>query len=90
MLWKVISLFCLGCFLNSRLLCRRWDTPQHVLMDDVTDTNRPEIWPGKDYSNPRMSDFYGLDKPDEDMYDRMKIPRMPWYMFGFDRFMTLL
>ena len=61
-----------------------------MLMDDVADTNRPEIWPGKDYSNPRMSDFYGLDKPDEDMYDRMKIPRMPWYMFGFDRFMTLL
>lgn len=33
---------------------------------------------GKDYSNPRISDFYNLNKPEEDMYDRTKIPRMPW------------
>lgn len=24
----------------------RWDTPQHVLVDDVEGTDRPEIWPG--------------------------------------------
>jgi hypothetical protein len=24
----------------------RWDTPQHVLVDDVDGTDRPEIWPG--------------------------------------------
>lgn len=35
---------------------------------------------GKDYSNPRVSDFFTLDKPDEDMYDRTKIPRMPWWV----------
>jgi hypothetical protein len=33
---------------------------------------------GKDYSNPRVSDFNNLDKPEEDMYDRSKVPRMPW------------
>jgi phospholipase D1/2 len=38
---------------------------------------------GKDYSNARVSDFYALDKPDEDMYDRSKIPRMPWYCSCF-------
>ncbi len=60
-------------------------------MDDVADTERPEIWPGKDYSNPRMSDFYGLDRPEEDMYDRMKIPRMPWYVsLAFDKSMNSL
>lgn len=59
----------------------RWDTPQHVLADDVAGTEGPEIWPGKDYSNPRIADFCELDKPDQDMYDRTKVPRMPWYTF---------
>jgi phospholipase D1/2 len=35
---------------------------------------------GKDYSNPRISDFVNLHKPEEDMYDRTKVPRMPWYI----------
>lgn len=35
---------------------------------------------GKDYSNPRVLDFHTLHKPEEDMYDRSKIPRMPWYV----------
>ncbi len=33
---------------------------------------------GKDYSNPRVLDFHNLNKPHEDMYDRSKVPRMPW------------
>ncbi|ODQ64212.1 phospholipase D/nuclease [Nadsonia fulvescens var. elongata DSM 6958] len=41
--------------------------------------NGTQIWPGKDYSNPRVKDFYDLDKPFEDMYDRNKVPRMPWH-----------
>ncbi|TFK27984.1 phospholipase D [Coprinopsis marcescibilis] len=57
----------------------RWDSPQHVMTDDALDTDRPEIWPGKDYSNPRMGDFYNLNKPEEDMYDRTKVARMPWH-----------
>ncbi|KAJ8519021.1 hypothetical protein ONZ45_g3982 [Pleurotus djamor] len=57
----------------------RWDTPQHVLTDDIDpDTGASEIWPGKDYSNPRVMDFHTLNKPEEDMYDRTKVPRMPW------------
>ena len=78
----------------------RWDTPQHVMIDDTADTDRSKIWPGmyfcvtpsvtlsifcgpfkgKDYSNPRVTDFFSLHKPDEDMYDRTKVPRMPWYI----------
>ncbi|CDO70864.1 hypothetical protein BN946_scf184801.g57 [Trametes cinnabarina] len=59
----------------------RWDTPQHVLVDDPEPgPDGPEyIWPGKDYSNPRILDFHALNKPHEDMYDRSKIPRMPWH-----------
>lgn len=39
----------------------------------------PEVWPGKDYSNPRVLDFHTLDKPYAELYDRSKIPRMAWH-----------
>lgn len=67
----------------------RWDTPQHPLTDDKPtgfespdmpkDADHCQLWPGKDYSNPRVQDFYDLDKPYEEMYDRSVIPRMPWH-----------
>ncbi|KAJ7600958.1 phospholipase D [Mycena floridula] len=58
----------------------RWDTPRHILVDDIDESSaQSEIWPGKDYSNPRISDFHTLNKPEEDMYDRSKVPRMPWH-----------
>ncbi len=67
----------------------RWDTPQHTLVDDKLtgfelsdqpkDADHCQLWPGKDYSNPRVQDFYALDKPYEEMYDRTKIARMPWH-----------
>ncbi|KAF9245577.1 hypothetical protein DTO013E5_3428 [Penicillium roqueforti] len=67
----------------------RWDTPQHLLTDDKPtgfettdgpkDADQCQLWPGKDYSNPRIQDFYDLDKPYEEMYDRNVVPRMPWH-----------
>ena len=67
----------------------RWDTPQHTLADDKAtgfeanslprDADHCQLWPGKDYSNPRVQDFYDLYKPYEEMYDRNVIPRMPWH-----------
>lgn len=65
----------------------RWDTPQHSLRDDRPtgfddmkgDPDNFQLWPGKDYSNPRVQDFYALDKPYEEMYDRAKVPRMGWH-----------
>ncbi|PGH16110.1 hypothetical protein AJ80_05325 [Polytolypa hystricis UAMH7299] len=67
----------------------RWDTPQHIVTDDkltgfeLTDMPKDgdhcQLWPGKDYSNPRVQDFYDLDKPYEEMYDREVVPRMPWH-----------
>jgi phospholipase D1/2 len=70
----------------------RWDTPAHPLTDDKLtgfevnnlpkDSDHCQLWPGKDYSNPRVQDFYSLDKPYEEMYDRTKIPRMPWHDIG--------
>lgn len=67
----------------------RWDTPQHTLIDDKAtgfepsehpkDADHCQLWPGKDYSNPRIQDFYALNKPYEEMYDRQKVARMPWH-----------
>ncbi|KAL9610873.1 MAG: hypothetical protein Q9167_004447 [Letrouitia subvulpina] len=67
----------------------RWDTPQHTVADDKLtgfemsdmpkDADHCQLWPGKDYSNPRVQDFYALDKPYEEMYNRSQVPRMPWH-----------
>ncbi|DAA76742.1 TPA_exp: Uncharacterized protein A8136_6971 [Trichophyton benhamiae CBS 112371] len=67
----------------------RWDTPQHLITDDKLtgfemtdapkDADHCQLWPGKDYSNPRVLDFYDLDKPYEEMYDREVVPRMAWH-----------
>ncbi|ODQ54876.1 phospholipase D, partial [Saitoella complicata NRRL Y-17804] len=77
-------------FVGGLDLCfGRWDTPQHILTDDKPlgfdeaergeSVDDPQIWPGKDYSNPRVQDFHDLDKPYEELYDRSQIPRMPWH-----------
>ena len=68
----------------------RWDDPCHSLTDDKLtgfelnhegprDSEHCQVWPGKDYSNPRVQDFYALDRPYEEMYDRTMVPRMPWH-----------
>ncbi|EHK98489.1 hypothetical protein M7I_5694 [Glarea lozoyensis 74030] len=51
----------------------RWDTPQHSVVDDKPtgfeqsdlpkDADHCQSWPGKDYSNPRVQDFYQLNEP---------------------------
>ena len=77
-------------FIGGIDLCfGRWDTPQHTVVDDKLtgfeqsdepkDADHCQLWPGKDYSNPRVQDFYALDRPYEEMYDRAKVPRMPWH-----------
>ncbi|KAK9323205.1 hypothetical protein V1517DRAFT_320990 [Lipomyces orientalis] len=77
-------------FIGGLDLCfGRWDTPQHVLADDkptgfdrgsrVDFGQDTQLWVGKDYSNARVQDFYELHKPYDDMYDRAKVPRMPWH-----------
>ncbi|KAI1468026.1 phospholipase D [Daldinia caldariorum] len=78
-------------FLGGIDLCfGRWDNPQHPIADDrptgmEPDGNSPrdaehcQLFPGKDYSNPRVLDFFKLNEPYEEMYDRSKVPRMPWH-----------
>ncbi|CAJ0539955.1 Ff.00g073100.m01.CDS01 [Fusarium sp. VM40] len=67
----------------------RWDCPQHPIVDDrptgfemsetPKDAEHCQLFPGKDYSNPRVQDFFRLNEPYEEMYDRTKVPRMPWH-----------
>ena len=87
---KVISIDHTVGFVGGLDLCfGRWDSPEHVLIDDKPlgfekgmdgrMIDDPQVWPGKDYSNPRIHDFFELDKPYEDMYDRKQTPRMPWH-----------
>lgn len=70
----------------------RWDNPQHPIADDKPtgfeplemqdvpkDAEHCQLFPGKDYSNPRVQDFFRLNEPYEEMYDRSKTPRMPWH-----------
>lgn len=72
-------------FIGGLDLCfGRWDTPRHVVVDDHNPSLEPsnmdpQIWPGKDYSNPRILDFQALEKPFEDNMDRKTLPRMPWH-----------
>ena len=77
-------------FLGGIDLCfGRWDNPQHPLADDrptgmedgdsPRDADNTQLFPGKDYSNPRVLDFFKLNEPYEEMYDRSKVPRMPWH-----------
>ncbi|WBW71606.1 phospholipase D, Pld1 [Schizosaccharomyces osmophilus] len=73
-------------FIGGIDLCfGRFDTSQHILYDDKL-VNPPDknvcneqSWKGKDYSNPRVHDFFDLTQPHKDMYDRTVIPRMGWH-----------
>ena len=88
---KVISIDHTIGFVGGLDLCfGRWDSPEHILVDDKKASgfeeglegkliDDPQVWPGKDYSNPRIHDFFELDKPYEDMYDRQQTARMPWH-----------
>ena len=87
---KILVVDHMVAFVGGIDLCfGRWDTPQHSLRDDRPtgfEDNSPnkdpdnfQLWPGKDYSNPKVQDFFSLDKPYEEMYDRARVPRMPWH-----------
>ncbi|KAL1590109.1 hypothetical protein WHR41_01227 [Cladosporium halotolerans] len=88
---KIVVVDNMMAFVGGVDLCfGRWDDPCHALTDDKLtgfeldhegprDAEHCQVWPGKDYSNPRVQDFYALDRPYEEMYDRTKVPRMPWH-----------
>ncbi|CAK4078868.1 unnamed protein product [Aphanomyces euteiches] len=62
-------------FVGGLDLCfGRWDTASHALFEPME-----KMFPGKDYSNPRIKDFVQVNRPEEDLMDRNVNPRMPWH-----------
>ncbi|KAL8490601.1 hypothetical protein ACS0TY_022561 [Phlomoides rotata] len=63
------------CFVGGLDLCfGRYDSGSHQVGD-----NPSEIWPGKDYYNPRESEPNSWEDTMKDELDRLKYPRMPWH-----------
>lgn len=58
----------------------RFDNNSHLLTEiknsETSQTNH--IWPGKDYSNVRISDFENLEEFEEESLSR-NLPRLPWH-----------
>lgn len=64
-------------FLGGLDLCMgRYDTSDHFVGDG---TGKTEVWPGIDYSNPRIKDFDNVEKYHQDLVDKSVTARMPWH-----------
>jgi len=67
-------------FLGGIDLCfGRWDTHTHRLADFHCNDPSLEIWPGQDYSNPRIADFKDVQHWDMQLIDKITLARMPWH-----------
>ncbi|KAI9496363.1 hypothetical protein BDB00DRAFT_758785, partial [Zychaea mexicana] len=68
-------------FVGGLDLCfGRYDTSDHDLTDYAADGEMfPEIFPGQDYSNPRIQDFVNVRKYALETVDKRRIARMPWH-----------
>ncbi|KAL0393292.1 UNVERIFIED_CONTAM: Phospholipase D zeta 1 [Sesamum radiatum] len=63
------------CFIGGLDLCfGRYDSGEHKVGDYPS-----QIWPGKDYYNPRESEPNSWEDTMKDELDRQKFPRMPWH-----------
>lgn len=56
----------------------RFDTHQHPIKDD-----EKRFVPGKDLYNPRIAGLEKLEEPHDDLFDRQRMPRMPWHDIAF-------
>lgn len=61
------------------LLYSRYDTHNHSLSDFPADGHDREVFPGQDYSNPRVKDFINVAQFHKTLVDRTSTPRMPWH-----------
>ncbi|PKI85217.1 phospholipase D [Malassezia vespertilionis] len=41
-----------------------------------------QVWPGQDYANERVAEWHTLNKPEQDVINRERAPRMPWHDTG--------
>ncbi|KAG2237483.1 hypothetical protein INT48_005516 [Thamnidium elegans] len=64
-------------FVGGLDLCfGRYDTQRHDLTDH---SSHEEIFPGQDYSNPRIKDFHKVSQYDMELINKKNTARMPWH-----------
>ncbi|KAL9553707.1 hypothetical protein PS6_003791 [Mucor atramentarius] len=67
-------------FIGGLDLCwGRYDSQSHRLTDYPAEGHTDEVFPGQDYSNPRVKDFLSVAQYDLTLVDRNVTPRMPWH-----------
>ncbi|KAI8985892.1 hypothetical protein BDB01DRAFT_720977 [Pilobolus umbonatus] len=67
-------------FIGGLDLCwGRFDTQAHTLSDYPALGHQYPIFPGQDYSNPRVKDFQNVAQYNETLVDRNVTSRMPWH-----------
>ncbi|KAI9011006.1 hypothetical protein CLU79DRAFT_839416 [Phycomyces nitens] len=67
-------------FIGGLDLCwGRYDSHSHRLADYPAKDHPQEIFPGQDYSDPRVKDFMDVADYNLTLVDRRVTPRMPWH-----------
>ncbi|KAF9931197.1 hypothetical protein FBU30_010640 [Linnemannia zychae] len=76
---KICVIDCRLAFIGGLDLCfGRYDSRTHQLADYHPSGKGP-IWPGQDYSNPRIKDFANVRNYNNNLIERKLLPRMPWH-----------
>ncbi|KAK3821164.1 MAG: hypothetical protein J3Q66DRAFT_366907 [Benniella sp.] len=76
---KICVIDCRLAFIGGLDLCfGRYDSRTHQL-SDYHPSGEGCIWPGQDYSNPRIKDFVNVKDYNTDLIERKLLPRMPWH-----------
>ncbi|KAF9126269.1 hypothetical protein BGW39_006741 [Mortierella sp. 14UC] len=76
---KICVVDCRLAFIGGLDLCfGRYDSRTHQLAD-YHPSGTGTIWPGQDYSNPRIKDFTNVKDYNNDLIERKLLGRMPWH-----------
>ncbi|RHZ44600.1 hypothetical protein Glove_718g64 [Diversispora epigaea] len=67
-------------FIGGLDLCfGRYDTGKHQVTDYSHLSHKLSVWPGQDYSNPRIKDFTDVENWASALIDKKITARMPWH-----------
>ncbi|KAF9128068.1 hypothetical protein BGX30_014484 [Mortierella sp. GBA39] len=76
---KICVVDCRLAFIGGLDLCfGRYDSRTHQLAD-YHPSGRGTVWPGQDYSNPRIKDFANVRDYNNNLIERKLLARMPWH-----------
>ncbi|KAF9581189.1 hypothetical protein BGW38_001891 [Lunasporangiospora selenospora] len=76
---KICVIDCRIAFIGGLDLCYgRYDSRTHQL-SDYHPSGQGTIWPGLDYSNPRIKDFVNVKEYNNELIEKKLLPRMPWH-----------